>query len=91
MAKKGLWYYMNKRRKEGKPKRKPGEKGYPGPGAFDRANNEDGTEAAVNATAAAAGARPWMHRSDGYVLGRLQMTWYPFPGTMDCKQLDILN
>jgi len=41
MAKKGLWYYMNKRRKEGKPKRKPGEKGYPGAGAFDRANKED--------------------------------------------------
>jgi hypothetical protein len=41
MAKKGLWYYMNKRRKEGKPKRKPGEKGYPGPGAFDRAKSED--------------------------------------------------
>ena len=32
---------MNKRRKEGKPKRKPGEKGYPGPGAFDRAKSED--------------------------------------------------
>ena len=37
MAKKGLWYYMHKRRKAGKPKKKPGEKGYPGPGAFDRA------------------------------------------------------
>ena len=41
MAKKGLWYYMHKRRKAGKPKKKPGEKGYPGPGAFDRARSED--------------------------------------------------
>ena len=40
MAKKGLWYYMHKRRKAGKPKKKPGEKGYPGPGAFDRARTE---------------------------------------------------
>ncbi len=34
---------MHKRRKAGKPKKKPGEKGYPGPGAFDRASklNED--------------------------------------------------
>ena len=40
MAKKGLWYYMHKRRKAGKPKKKPGEKGYPGPGAFDRARSE---------------------------------------------------
>jgi hypothetical protein len=41
MAKKGLWYYMHKRRKAGKPKKKPGEKGYPGPGAFDRARTEE--------------------------------------------------
>ena len=47
MAKKGLWYYMNKRRKEGKPKRKPGEKGYPGPGAFDRAKSEDAQNLAM--------------------------------------------
>ena len=32
---------MNKRRKEGKPKRKPSEEGYPGPGACDRAKSED--------------------------------------------------
>ena len=37
---KGLWHNIRMKRKAGKPKAKPGEKGYPGPGAFDRASED---------------------------------------------------
>ena len=37
---KGLWYNINKKRKEGRPMRKPGEKGAPKPGDFERARGE---------------------------------------------------
>jgi len=29
VAKKGLWYYINKRKKKGLPAKKPGQRGYP--------------------------------------------------------------
>lgn len=35
-VKKGLYYNINKRRKEGKPPKKPGQKGYPTREAFIR-------------------------------------------------------
>jgi hypothetical protein len=35
-AKRGLYYNINKRRKAGKPARKPGQKGYPTAKAFKR-------------------------------------------------------
>ena len=35
-AKKGLYYNINKRRKEGLPAKKPGQKGYPTSQAFKR-------------------------------------------------------
>ena len=37
---KGLWYNINKKKKEGRPMRKPGEKGAPKPGDFERARGE---------------------------------------------------
>tara|TARA_R110001606_G_scaffold314230_2_gene460890 strand:- start:1416 stop:1937 length:522 start_codon:yes stop_codon:yes gene_type:complete len=37
---KGLWHNIRMKRKAGKPKAKPGDKGYPGPGAFDRAKED---------------------------------------------------
>jgi len=36
MAKKGLYYNINKRRKAGLPAKKPGQKGYPTAAAFKR-------------------------------------------------------
>ena len=36
MAKKGLYYYINKRREAGLPAKKPGQKGYPTAEAFVR-------------------------------------------------------
>ena len=36
MAKKGLYYNINKRRKLGLPAKKPGQKGYPTAAAFKR-------------------------------------------------------
>jgi hypothetical protein len=35
-AKRGLYYNINKRRKAGKPAKKPGQKGYPTAAAFRR-------------------------------------------------------
>tara|TARA_R100001015_G_C4619074_1_gene175684 strand:+ start:386 stop:1231 length:846 start_codon:yes stop_codon:yes gene_type:complete len=40
MSGKGLWHNIRMKRKAGKPKAKPGDKGYPGPGAFDRAKED---------------------------------------------------
>ena len=40
-AKKGLWYYINKKRKEGRAKAKPGDKAYPSKDAFQRASEEN--------------------------------------------------
>ena len=37
MKAKGLYYNINKRRKEGKPPKKPGQKGYPTAEAFRKA------------------------------------------------------
>jgi nicotinic acid mononucleotide adenylyltransferase len=37
---KGLWYNIHKKRKEGRPMRKPGSKGAPKPGDFARARGE---------------------------------------------------
>ena len=34
--KKGMWYYVNKNKKEGKPPKRPGQKGYPSKKAWEK-------------------------------------------------------
>lgn len=48
--KKGLWYNIHKKRKEGRPMRKPGEKGAPTDADFRSAQKEDAPAGANTAS-----------------------------------------
>ncbi len=71
---KGLWHNIHKKRKEGRPMRKPGSKGAPKSGDFERARGE-AIDHSANMTEDATGALKKKAEKSGMPLGILRQVY----------------